>query len=400
VEQAAYIYDGVRTPFGRHGGILAMVRPDDLLAGAIQSLVARSGTGRLPVEDVIAGCTNQAGEDCRNVGRNALLLAGLPKSVGGQTVNRLCGSGLAAAVDAARAVRIGEAELVIACGVESMTRAPLVLGKADKAFSRDARIYDTTIGSRFPNPRLLAAIGDDTMPETAENIGAELGIGREASDAFALRSQNAYAKALAEGFFNDEIAGIETPARKSSTVILHADEHPRADVTGDSLAALRPLRAGGIVTAGNASGINDGAAAMFIGARSAEGSLGRAPLARVVSAAVAGVEPRTMGLGPVPAINKALERAGIGLNDCDLIEINEAFATQVLGCLKLLDVDFQDARVNPNGGAIAVGHPLGASGVRLAITATRELHRRGGRFAVVSLCIGLGQGIAMIIERV
>lgn len=348
-EQAAYLYDGVRTPFGRHGGILANVRPDDLLAATIRSLVSRAGDDAVEVEDVIAGCTNQAGEDCRNVGRNALLLAGLPASTAGQTVNRLCGSGLAAVVDGARAVRTREADLVIAAGVESMTRAPYVFGKADKAFSRDARIFDTTIGARFPNPRLVAAVGNDTMPETAENIAVELAIGRADSDAFALRSQVAYAKALSSGFFGDEIAGVEVPAGKAKTLFVDRDEHPRPDVTADGLASLRPLRPGGIVTAGNASGINDGAAAIVIGGPSAERSLGRPPLAGVVSAAVAGVAPRTMGLGPVPAIGKALDGAGVGLAQCDVIEINEAFATQVLGCLQLLGVDFGDSRVNPNG---------------------------------------------------
>lgn len=396
---SAYILDGLRTPFGRHAGALAAVRPDDLLAGTLNSLVKRNPEVATQIEDVIVGCTNQAGEDCRNVGRNAALLAGMPMETAGQTVNRLCGSGLAAVIDASRAIRSGEAELIIAGGVESMSRAPFVMGKSDRPFSREVGFFDTTIGARFPNPRLISAIGSDTMPETADNIARDLGIGREESDAFAYRSQRNYAAALADDFFLEEIDPVLIPGRKGTVTTISTDEHPRFDTTLESLSALRVLQMDGVVTAGNASGVNDGAAALLLGTRAAADRIGRAPIARIVSAAVAGVEPRTMGLGPVPAIGKALERAGITLAQCDLIEINEAFAVQVLGCLKLLGLPFDDARVNPNGGAIALGHPLGASGARLALTAARELHRRGGRYAVVSLCIGIGQGIALVIER-
>lgn len=396
----AFLYDGVRTPFGRHAGGLAPVRPDDLLAGAIAALVERTGVPGERVEEVIVGCANQAGEDCRNVGRHAALLSGLPDRVAAQTVNRLCGSGLAAVIDAARAVKTGEGELLIAGGVESMTRAPFVLPKSESAYGRDARIYDTTIGSRFPNRKFTAAFGDDSMPETAENVAADLGLSRVAGDEFAARSQARYARALAEGFYDGEIVAVTLPGPKGTVKTVAADEHPRPQSDFAALSGLKPLRAGGVVTAGNASGINDGAAALLIGGAAAGEVLGKAPMARLVSAAVAGVPPRIMGVGPAHAIPKALERAGLTLADMDLIEINEAFAVQVLGCLKLLDLAFDDARVNPNGGAIAIGHPLGASGARLALTAARQLQRTGGRYAVVSLCIGVGQGIALVIERV
>ncbi|MBP6435069.1 MAG: acetyl-CoA C-acyltransferase [Pontixanthobacter sp.] len=394
----AYIYDGVRTPIGRFGGALAQVRPDDLLAEAIKSLAARNPAALPLIEDVVAGCAGQAGEDTRNVARNALLLAGLSPSVGGETVNRLCGSGLCAVIGAARAISVDEARFAIGCGVESMTRAPLVMAKADKPWSRNVRIYDSTIGSRFPNPRAVAVYGDDPMPETAENIAADLGIGRVASDAFAARSQRLYAQALASGFIEGELIPVEVTAGRTVNLVT-ADEHPRPQSDETSLAALRPLREGGVVTAGNASGINDGAAAILLGSREAGADLGMRPIARIISSAVAGIEPRVMGLGPVTAINKALQRARITLDQCDVIEINEAFAVQVLGCLKQLGIAFDDSRVNPNGGAIAIGHPLGASGVRIALSAARQLVACGGRYAIVSLCIGVGQGVAIVIER-
>jgi acetyl-CoA C-acetyltransferase len=395
----AFIYDGLRTPIGRHAGGLAPVRPDDLLAGVIKTVVARSPFKPEQFEDAIIGCTNQAGEDARNVARHAALLGGLPTSIGGLTVNRLCGSGLAAIADAARATRCGEGELFIAGGVESMSRAPFVQGKSESAYSREVRVFDSTIGARFPNPRIGKDFGQDTMPETADNVGRDLAIGREASDRFAAASQAKYAKAKADGFFDGEIASVTIGGRKGAETIVAQDEHPRPNTTYERLAELKPLFPGGIVTAGNASGINDGAAALIVGSATIGDKAGTKPIARLVSAAIAGVEPRVMGLGPVPASQKALERAGLTLKDMDVIELNEAFATQVLGCLKLLYIAFDDSRVNPNGGAIAIGHPLGASGARLALTAIRQLQRSGGRYALVTMCIGVGQGIAAIFER-
>jgi acetyl-CoA C-acetyltransferase len=397
----AYIYDGLRSPFGRHGGVLAPVRPDDLVAEVMRALVARNPWQPEEIEDVILGDTNQAGEDSRNVARNALLAAGLPVTIGGQTVNRLCASGLAAVVDAARAVTCGEGGLFIAGGVESMSRAPFVVAKAESAYSRDFTVFDTTIGARFPNPKVTALHGAHTMPETGDNVAHDLGITREQADAFALASQMKYHAALQDGFFQGEIHPVSVPTgRKTPPVIVDQDEHPRPETTAEALARLKPLFEGGVVTAGNASGVNDGAAALFVGSRAAGERAGKAPMTRIVAAAVAGVEPRVMGLGPVYAIRKALQRADLKLSDMDIIDINEAFASQVLGCLKMLEVPFDDARVNPNGGGIAVGHPLGASGARLALTASRELIRRNGRYAVVSLCIGVGQGLAVILERV
>ena len=395
----AYLYDGLRTPFGRHAGALAPLRPDDLLAGVIRALLARSPFPKESIEDVIAGCANQAGEDSRNVARHAGLLSGLPITVAGLTVNRLCGSGLAAVLDGARAAGCGQGELFVVGGVESMSRAPYAIGKSESAYSRDVKMYDSAIGSRFPNPLLDKQFGRYTLAETADNIGHEHGIGREDSDRFALGSQRKYAAAAAAKFFAGEIQPVEIPGRKGAVQVIDQDEHPRADTTAEKLAALKPLMANGFVTAGNASGINDGAGALLLGTRAAGERAGVKPLARVVSGAVAGVAPRLMGLGPVPAIPKALTRANLKLSDMDVIEINEAFATQVLGCLKLLGLDYDDARVNPNGGAIAVGHPLGASGTRLALTAARQLHRSGARYALVSMCIGVGQGIAVILER-
>ncbi|WP_366657177.1 3-oxoadipyl-CoA thiolase [Fodinicurvata sp. EGI_FJ10296] len=397
----AFIYGGVRTPFGRYGGALSSVRPDDLAAATIREVVSRYGLAGDSVDDVVLGCATQAGEDSRNVARHAALLSGLPESVPGQTANRLCGSGLAAVIDAARAVSCGHGDILIAGGVESMSRAPLVIPKAETAFSRSTQMYDSTIGSRFPNKALTAQYGDDTMPQTADNVAGDHGIGREESDAFAAWSQERYAAALASGVFDDEIMPVTVKSgRKGETTEVKADEHPRPSSTADKLAGLKPLFEGGTVTAGNASGVNDGAAALVIGGRDLGDRIGHAPLVRMVSAAVAGVAPRVMGLGPVPAGQKALERAGLTLADMDIIEINEAFAAQVLGCLKLFGLPGDDARVNPNGGAIAVGHPLGASGARLALTTARHLQRTGGRYALVSLCVGVGQGIAMVIERV
>jgi len=396
----AFIYDGLRSPFGRHAGALANVRPDDLAAEVLRALVARNTLPPSHIEEALLGCTNQAGEDSRNVARNALLAAGLPVSLAAQTVNRLCASGLAAVVDAARAITCGEGECYLAGGVESMSRAPFVLGKAESAYSRDFKMFDTTIGARFPNPKITAQYGADTMPETGDNVAKEFGITREQADTFAAASQSKYERARASGFFAGEIHPISVATgRKTPPVIVGQDEHPRADSTLASLAKLKPLSENGVVTAGNASGINDGAAALLIGNLNLGNTLGKKPLARILAAASSGVAPRIMGIGPVAAINKALQRAQLTLADMDIIEINEAFASQVLGCLKLLQVDFADARVNPNGGAIAVGHPLGASGARLALTAARELERRGGKYAVVSLCIGVGQGLAMVIER-
>ena len=363
--------------------------------------MARSPFRPEDVEDVIAGCTNQAGEDCRNVARRAGLLAGLPVEVAGMTVNRLCASGLAAVVDASRAVACGQGDLFIAGGVESMSRAPFVMAKSERAFGRQLTVHDSTLGSRFSNPRTTARYGDHAMPVTADNVAADLGITRADSDRYALASQQRFARAKAACFYKDELDPVTVPGRKrGDQVVVADDEHPRPGTSLDKLEALRPLFEGGVVTAGNASGINDGAAALVVGSRAIGEKAGAAPLARVVSAAAAGVEPRVMGLGPVPASRKALARAGLSLADMDVIEINEAFATQVLGCLKLLEVDQDDSRVNPNGGAIAVGHPLGASGARLTLTATRQLHRCQGRYALVTLCIGVGQGLAAVLERV
>ncbi len=397
----AYIHDGLRTPFGRHAGALAPVRPDDLAAQVIRALVARSAFKPEQIEDVLLGCTCQAGEDSRNVARHAALLSGLPPTVPGQTVNRLCASGLAAVADAARAITVGEGEVFIAGGVESMSRAPYVFGKSDAAYGRELKLFDSTIGSRFPNPALVAQYGNHSMPETADNVAALLGITREQADAFAAASQARYAAAQASGFFAGEILPVSVPrGRKEPPLLVSEDEHPRPESTADALAKLRPLFEGGVTTAGNASGINDGAAAVVLASRAAGERAGAQPMARILSAAVAGVEPRIMGLGPVEAIRKAVARAGLRLADLDVIEINEAFAAQVLGCLHQLGIAAEDSRVNPNGGAIALGHPLGASGARLALSAARELQRRSARYAVVSLCIGVGQGLAVVIERV
>ena len=397
----AYIYDGLRSAFGRHAGVLAPVRPDDLVAEVMRALVTRSPWKPEEIEDVILGCTNQAGEDARNVARNSLLAAGFPVSIGGQTVNRLCASGLAAVIESARAITCGEGDLYVAGGVESMSRAPFVMAKSESAYGRDFKMFDSTIGARFPNPKVTARYGSDTMPQTGDNVAKDYGVTREDADRFAAMSQAKYEKARAENFFAGEIHPIEvSTGRKTPPKVVALDEHPRPETTVESLAKLKPLFDGGVVTAGNASGVNDGAAALLIGSLAAGEKKGAKPIAKILSAASAGVEPRVMGIGPVYAIAKALDRAKLKLKDMDIIEINEAFASQVLGCLKLMEVPFDDSRVNPNGGAITVGHPLGASGARLALTVARELQRRKGRYAAVSLCIGVGQGLAMIIERV
>ncbi|MCU4389836.1 3-oxoadipyl-CoA thiolase [Acinetobacter courvalinii] len=397
----AYIYEGLRSPFGRHAGAFASIRPDDLAATVIQKLLEKSAVPGADIEDVILGDTNQAGEDSRNVARNALLLAGLPVTVPGQTVNRLCASGLGAVIDSARAITCGEGELYIAGGVESMSRAPFVMGKAESAYSRDAKIYDTTIGSRFPNKKIIAQYGGHSMPETGDNVAAEFGISRAQADLFAAQSQAKYQTAKEQGFFADEITPIEVfQGKKLPPKLVTEDEHPRPSSTMEALTKLKPLFEGGVVTAGNASGINDGAAALLIGSEAAGQKYGLKPMAKILSAAAAGIEPRIMGAGPIEAIKKAVARAGLTLDDMDIIEINEAFASQVLSCLKGLNIDFNDPRVNPNGGAIAIGHPLGASGARLALTVSRELIRRNKKYAVVSLCIGVGQGLAMVIENV
>ena len=397
----AYIYDGLRTPFGRHAGALAPIRPDDLLSDVIQHVIERNSFEQTDYEDVIAGCTNQAGEDARNIARHAGLMAGLPLETGGLTVNRLCGSGLAAILDAARAVRCGEGELFVAGGTESMSRAPFVFAKNETPFGRDLRVYDSTIGARFPNPRIEKTFGNDSMPQTADNIALEMDLSREAVDRYAAQSQARYNAALKSGFYDGELQTTEVPrGRRKPPVSVEQDEHPRPQSTVDALSGLKPLFEGGVVTAGNASGINDGAAALIIGSREAGERAGVRPRARIVSAAIAGVAPRLMGYGPVPSSEKALARAGLSVDDMDVIEINEAFAAQVLGCTTRLSVDPTDPRLNPNGGAIAVGHPLGASGARIALTATRQLEQMEGRYALISMCIGVGQGIAAVLERV
>ncbi len=394
----AYIYDGLRTPIGRHAGKLAPVRPDELAAEVIKQVVARNALEASEISDVVMGCVNQAGEDSRNVARFAALLSGLPATTPGVTVNRLCASGLQAVVDAARAITTGEGEMYVAGGVESMSRAPYVMGKSQSPYSRDVKMYDSTIGSRFQNPRFVKQFGDDSMPQTGDNVAKEFGITREQADEFALASQQKYATAEKEGFYKGEIHAVTIPSKKEP-VTVSADEHPRRDSTMESLAKLKPLFEGGVVTAGNASGVNDGAAALVVGSRSWGEKKGKKPMVRILSAASAGVEPRIMGVGPAYAIPLALERAKLKLADMDVIEINEAFASQVLSCLKMMKLDFADPRVNPNGGAIAIGHPLGCSGARLALTAARELQQSGGRYAALSLCIGVGQGLAVILER-
>ena len=395
----AYLYDGLRTPIGRHAGKLAPMRPDDLAAEVLKEVVSRNKVDPREISDVVMGCVNQAGEDSRNVARFAALLSGLPPTTPGVTVNRLCASGLQAVVDAARAVSCGEGDLYVAGGVESMSRAPYVMSKSDSPYSREVKMFDTTIGSRFPNPKVVKQFGNHTMPETGDNVARDFGVTREQADEFALASQQKYVTAEKEGFYKGEIHAVTIPSRKEP-ITVSADEHPRRDATMEALAKLKPLFEGGVVTAGNASGVNDGAAALLIGSKQWGEKKGKKPIARILAAASAGVEPRIMGVGPAYAIPAALQRANLKLSDMDIIEINEAFASQVLGCLKLMNVDFKDPRVNPNGGAIAIGHPLGASGARLALTVARELQQSGGKYAAVSLCIGVGQGLAVILERV
>ncbi|HEU4565982.1 MAG TPA: 3-oxoadipyl-CoA thiolase [Gemmatimonadaceae bacterium] len=399
----AYIIDGVRTPIGSHGGSLSEVRADDMAAHVIRALVERHpALDRERIADVILGCANQAGEDNRNVARMAALLAGLPVSVPGETVNRLCASGMSAVAQAARAVKLGEGDIYIAGGVESMTRAPYVLSKTGKPYGRDAQLFDTSIGWRFVNPRMQECHGTDSMGETAENVAAEHGIARQDQDVFACATQQRAAAARERGRFDVEIVPVDVPGRKrGETTRFARDEFIRPDTTLEALAKLRPaFRAGGSVTAGNSSGINDGACALLVASERAVTELGAEPLARIVTATAAGVEPRTMGMGPVPATRKALEWSGIALDDISVIELNEAFAAQALACLRALGIDDADPRVNPNGGAIALGHPLGMSGARLLLTAARELERTGERYALATMCVGVGQGMATILERV
>jgi len=396
-----FVCDPVRTPIGRYGGALAKVRADDLAAVPIRALVERHPAIRENVDEVFFGCANQAGEDNRNVARMALLLAGLPDSTPGNTINRLCASGLDAVGAAARAIRAGDIELAIAGGVESMSRAPLVMGKAEQAFQRAAEIYDTTIGWRFVNPLLKEQYGVESMPQTGENVAEEFQVSRADQDAFALRSQERTAKAQAEGKLAAAIVAVETLGdRKSGPILVEADEHPRPGTTLEALAKLRPIvRAGGTVTAGNASGVNDGAAAMIVASAEAVERHGLKPLARVLGMASAGVPPRIMGIGPVPAVTKLTARLGMKASDFDVIELNEAFASQSLACLRQLGLPDDAEHVNPNGGAIALGHPLGMSGARIAGAAVRELDRRGGRYALATMCVGVGQGVAVAFER-
>jgi 3-oxoadipyl-CoA thiolase len=397
----AYIVDAIRTPIGRYGGVLSSMRTDDLAALPIKALMERNpSVDWARVDDVIYGCANQAGEDNRNVARMAALLAGLPVDVTGTTVNRLCGSSMDAVGIAARAIRCGEADLVIAGGVESMSRAPFVLPKADSAFSRVAKIEDTTIGWRFINPLMKQKYGVHSMPETAENVAAEFKVSRADQDAYALRSQQRYAKAKAAGFFASEIIAVTLPQKKGEPVVVKDDEHPR-ETTLEALTKLRGVvREDGTVTAGNASGVNDGSCAILLSSPAALELYGLKPKARVMAMATAGVAPRIMGFGPAPAMRKVLARTGLKLADMNVIELNEAFAAQVLAAIRDHGVADDAPHVNPNGGAIAVGHPLGASGARLITTAMYQLHRSGGRYALCTMCIGVGQGIAVVIERV
>jgi len=399
--QQAWICDAVRTPFGRYGGTLAAVRADDLGAVPLKALVERNaGVDWSAIDDVVYGCANQAGEDNRNVARMSLLLAGLPVEVPGTTVNRLCGSSMDAIASAARAIKAGETTLMIAGGVESMTRAPFVTGKADAAFSRSAHVYDTTIGWRFVNPLMKAGYGVDSMPETAENVAADFKVSRADQDAFALRSQQRAAAAVAAGRLAEEIVPVSIAQKRGEPLLVSKDEHPRADTTIEALAKLKGIvRPDGTVTAGNASGVNDGACALLLASDAAVKQYGLQPKARIVAAAVAGVAPRIMGFGPAPAMRKVLALSGLKLADVDVIELNEAFASQALAVLRDHGIADDAAHVNPNGGAIALGHPLGASGARLVTTALYQLRRTGGKYALCTMCIGVGQGIAMIIER-
>jgi acetyl-CoA acyltransferase len=397
----AFICDAVRTPFGRYGGALAPVRADDLAAVPFKALIERNpGVDWARLDDTLFGCANQAGEDNRNVARMAILLAGLPVEVPGATINRLCGSGLDAVGSAARAIRAGDAHFVLAGGVESMSRAPFVMGKAESAYARSAAIYDTTIGWRFVNKLLKARYGIDSMPETAENVADQFKVSRVDQDVFALASQVKAAAAQKAGVFAAEITPVAIAQKKGDAVVVDTDEHPR-QTTLEALARLKPIvRPDGTITAGNASGVNDGACALLVASESMAKAQGLTPRARVVAMATAGVEPRIMGIGPAPASQKVLAVAGLKLAQMDVIELNEAFAAQGLAVMRLLGLSDDDPRVNPNGGAIALGHPLGASGARLAITAVNQLHRTGGRYALCTMCIGVGQGIALVLERV
>jgi 3-oxoadipyl-CoA thiolase len=394
----AFIVDAVRTPVGRIAGVLARVRPDDLAANVIAAVVSRNSVPGDAVDDVQWGAANQAGEDNRNVARMAALLAGLPVTVPGATVNRLCGSGLEAIVSGYRAIVSGEADIVIAGGSESMTRAPFVMAKAERPFDRNLAVHDTSLGWRFPNPRLIDRYGDDGMGDTAENVAAEFGIGRARQDDFALESHRRAVMAIEEGRFKDEIVPVEAPRRGGDPVVVDRDEPPRADTSRAALERLRPaFRTRGSVTAGNSSGLNDGAAAVLLASSEALERRGWRPMARVVASAVAGVEPRVMGTGPIPATRKVLRRAGLTVNDIGLVELNEAFAAQALACIDALGLEPE--RVNVNGGAIALGHPLGSSGARIVTTLVHEMGRRGTRYGLATMCIGLGQGIAAIVER-
>ena len=397
----AYIYNGVRTPFGRNAGALSKVRPDDMMGVVIKEVVDHSAFDAADIDDVNIGCGNQAGEDSRCVARHAALLAGLPIEIPGSVVQRNCGSGMNAIMSAAHAITCGEGDLFVAGGVESMTRAPFVVGKAETAFAKSFPNFESSLGARFPNPKIENEFGADTMPETADNLARELQLSREEVDNFAAGSQSRYAAAKVNGFYDEEIMTITVPnGRKKPDVEVSEDEHPRPGTNVETLSGMRTLFADGVTTAGNASGINDGAAAVIVASLEKGEQAGAQPMARILSTGVAGVEPRIMGYGPVPAAQKALDRAGLTLADMDVVEINEAFAAQVLSCMKGLDMAFDDSRINPNGGAIAIGHPLGASGTRIALTATRQLHRTGGRYALISMCIGIGQGIAMVLERI
>jgi 3-oxoadipyl-CoA thiolase len=397
----AFICDAVRTPIGRYGGALAKVRTDDLAAAPIRALMRRNPTADwAALDEVFYGCANQAGEDNRNVARMALLLAGLPDSVPGVTVNRLCASGLNAVGEAARAIRCGEIDCAIAGGVESMTRAPHVMGKASEAFQRSAELFDTTIGWRFINPVMKAQYGVDSMGETGENVAADYQVKREDQDALALRSQQRAGKAMAAGYFVEEIVAVEAPRGKAGPAVVEKDEHPRPETTLEQLGKLRAaFRTGGTVTAGNASGVNDGAAALIIASAEAANRQGLTPRARVLGMASAGVPPRIMGIGPVPSTRKLMDRLGLKIADFDLIEINEAFASQALACLRQLGLPDDAEHVNPHGGAIALGHPLGMSGARLVLTAVHGLEKRGGKLALATMCVGVGQGVSMAIER-
>lgn len=397
----AYLYEGLRTPFGRHAGSLAKVRPDDLLADVMKNVMAKSKFKIDQVEDIVVGCANQGGEDSRCVARHAGLSAGFPIEIPGTVLQRNCASGLGALAHAAHSISAGEGDVFIVGGVESMSRSPIVIGRSEAAFDRGIKMFDSTIGPRFSNPKLAKQYGDPQMPQTADNLAREFGITREQADTFAVASQQKFALAKGEGFFAGEISSVEMPpSRKGPVPAVAEDEHPRPTTDMAALAKMKVLYEGGVTTAGNASGVNDGAVALVLGSLTAGEKAGAKPLARIIATAAMGVRPDIMGIGPVTASKKALARVGLTINDMDIIEINEAFAAQVLACLKGLDVSFDDKRVNPNGGAIAVGHPLGASGARIALTAARQLQRTGGKYALVSLCIGGGQGMAAILERV